>query len=114
MTAFEILLNKLYDSIENNEPVEGDKKVKQNPSNLFSTIREFIDASFFHGNNLSYKNKISDLLLAAEKSIKNSGHEEWTHLKFIFLENELHIIKRDRAYSDVEILKSKLDDVLIA
>ena len=85
MTAFEILLNKLYDSIENNEPVEDERNVEHSPSKLFSAIREFIDVSFFYGNNLSYRNKISDLLVAAENSIRNSGHEEWAHLKFIFL-----------------------------
>jgi len=114
MTAFEILLNKLYDSIENNEPVDDVKNVEHNPSKLFNAIREFIDASFFYGNNLSYRSKISDLLLAAEKSIRNSGHADWAHLKFIFLENELHIIKRDRAYSEVENLKARLDHILIA
>lgn len=109
MTAFEILLNRFYDSIENNEPTNKDN---QNSSELYSTIRQFIDTSFFHGHNLSYQDMISAYLKKSEILLKQSSHEQWAYVKYIFVQNELNIIKRDRVHQDVQSLKMSLDNTL--
>ena len=105
MTAFEILLNKFYDIIEKNEPSSVTQETNQNHSELNTVIKKFIDTSFFHGGNLSYKNAISDLLSTAESSLKKVSHEEWARIKFFFRENDLHIIRRDRAKHEVKNLR---------
>ena len=109
MTAFEVLLNNFYESIEKSEPSPNRQPSNQNNSELFTIIRQFINISFFHGNNLSYNTVISELIKSAETSLRNSSHEEWSQVKFFFMENDLHIIKRDRAYLEVQNLKMKLD-----
>ena len=111
MTAIEILLNRLYDTIETNEPAIKEKNIKQNSSELCNAIKEFIDMSFSYGHNLSYKNKISALLNTAELSIKKAGHEEWSQIKFAFMENDLHFIRKDRGKTQVQSLKLRLDQI---
>ena len=112
MTAFEILLNRFYDSIENNEPLTIKHKDSQDSSELFSAIKQFIDTSFFHGHNLSYQDMISEYLKESEILLKQSSHEQWAYVKYIFVQNELNTIKRDRALQDVRKLKLSLDNTL--
>lgn len=111
MTAFEILLNTFYDTIEQNEPEEdynsNDGQEKKNE--LFSLIRKYIDTSFFHGENLRYKNLLSDIKRQTAAMLQGSSHEDWARVKFAFMENELHIIKQGRGKSEVADLKMKLD-----
>lgn len=109
MTAFEILLNNFYDSIEKYEPSSVSQTSNQNHIELFTAIKKFIDTSFFHGSKLSYNNMISELFKKAESLLQNASHEEWSQLKFLFMENDLHIIRRDRADHEVQNLKMKLD-----
>lgn len=112
MTAFEILLNRFYDSIENNEPANVKHKDNQSSTELFSTIKQFIDTSFFHGHNLSYRNMISECLKKSEILLKQSNHEQWAYVQYIFVQNELNTIRRDRAGQDVQNLKMSLDNTL--
>lgn len=109
MTAFEILLNKFYETIERNEPTvsKSSKKIKTNELNKL--IRKFVDTSFFHGHNLKYKNVLSELLNQSAGILQNTNHEDWSKLKFTFIENDLHIIRRDREKTDIANLKMKLD-----
>ncbi len=109
MTAFEILLNRFYDSIENNEPINKDN---QNSSELYPTIKQFIETSFYHGHNLSYSNLISDCLEKSEILLKQASHEQWAYVKYIFVQNELNIIRNDRVHEDVQNLKMSLDNTL--
>jgi len=109
MTAFEILLNKLYDTIEENEPKSTPEVTQFNSKDLFPTIRSFVDISFSHGHKLSYRNILSELIENAANSLQNTTHEEWTKVKFTFIENDLHTIRRDRNQHDVHNLKSILD-----
>lgn len=53
MTAFEILLNTFYDTIEKNEPADSNLKSKNSSGELNDVIRNFINTSFFNGSNLS-------------------------------------------------------------
>lgn len=112
MTAFEILLNKLYDSIENNEPSSIKQIQKKNSTELFSAVKEFVNLSFFHGRNLSDINMIIDSLNKVEFLLKRANHEQWEHIKFIFIENDLNSIRRDRKQKDVQFLKLTLDQSL--
>ena len=109
MTAFEILLNNFYDSIERNEPKTNRIPGSQNSSELFEAIRQFIDTSFSHGQNLSYKKPLSELVEKAASLFQNANHETWSKVKYTFMENDLHIIRRDRNKSDIENLKIRLD-----
>lgn len=109
MTAFEILLNKFYDSIESNEPTNQDN---QSSSELFPTIKQFIDTSFYYGHNLSYSDLISECLEKSENLLKQGSHEQWAYVKYIFVQNELNIIRKDRLHEDVQNLKMNLDNTL--
>jgi hypothetical protein len=106
MTAFEILLNKFYDNIENSEP-ESDTVSKNSPE-LFEAVKQFIETSFYHGQNLAYAKKLSELTEKISNLFQNSDHEAWSRVKYTFVENDLHIIRRDRRKSDLEDLKSRL------
>ena len=112
MTAFEILLNKLYDSIENNEPPKIKHNDNQNSSELFSCIKQFIDTAFFHGHNLSYQHMILSCLHESEILLQNANHEHWSYVKYIFIENELNTIKKGRVHQDIQNLKMSLDNTL--
>lgn len=109
MTAFEILLNRFYDSIVKNEPASKDN---QSSSELFSTIKKFIDISFFHGSNLSYQDVISEYLEKSEILLQESSHEDWAYVKYIFVQNELNTLRGDRVHQDVQNLKMSLDNTL--
>ncbi len=109
MTAFEILLNRFYVSIENSEPFNKDN---QTSSELFPTIKEFIDASFYHGHKLSYQDLISEYQTNAETLLSKGSHEQWSYVKYIFMENELNTMKEDREHQDIQNLKMSLDNTL--
>ena len=111
MTAFEVLLNKLYDIIEENEPKSTTEVTHFKSKELFPTIRDFIDISFSHGHMLSYKNILAELIENAANLLQNTSHEEWAKVKFVFIENDLHTIKRDRNQHDVHNLKLILDKI---
>jgi len=112
MTAFEILLNKFYETIEQNEPNKyHDHANNRNSSELYKLIRKFIDTSFFHGNNLSYKNALSEILETSANVLQKTNHEDWSKIKYAFVQNDLHIIRRDRRKVDIANLKMKLDNV---
>jgi len=109
MTAFEILLNNFYDIIEQNEPAESKSSTKNKIAELNQSIKKYIDTSFFHGHNLKYKKILSELRAQSAMILQHTNHEDWSKLKFTFIENDLHIIRRDRGKPDVESLKMKLD-----
>ena len=56
-----------------------------------------------------YKNIISDLLEKAANILQNTNHEDWVMVKYKFVENDLHIIRRDRGKAEIATLKMKLD-----
>lgn len=109
MTAFEILLNKFYDTIEQNEPEKSHTSAGYKLNELSGLIKKFIDTSFFHGHNLQYKNLLTDLLQQSAGILQKTNHEDWTRIRFAFMENDLHFIKRNRERADVANLKMKLD-----
>lgn len=109
MTAFEILLNKFYETIEENEPKNGHPGEQHSSADLFTLIHKFIDTSFIYGHNLKYKSIISDLLEKAANILQNTNHEDWVMVKYKFVENDLHIIRRDRGKAEIATLKMKLD-----
>lgn len=111
MTAFEIFLNKFYDTIEKNEPKTNSWLIHNKSSELTQLIRKFIDTSFSHGQYLSYNYKLSRLIENAGDLLQNTTHEEWLNVKYVFIENDLHIIRRDRNKVDVLNLKMKLDKI---
>ena len=108
MTAFEILLNNFYDSIEKNEPTNNKLTTDQNPSELFDAVRQFIETSFLYGQNLSYTKLLSELIENTSHLFQASSHESWAKVKYVFIENDLHIIRRDRDKSEIENLKARL------
>lgn len=109
MTAFEILLNTFYDTIEESEPCTSNRKPATSTLQLNAAIRKFINAAFFNGSNLSYKGMLNKLIEETAMLLKNSDHEEWARVKYVFLQNELHIIRRDRNQNEVLNLKRQLD-----
>ena len=111
MTAFEILLNKFFETIERNEPNNHTLNHHNKTKELFQLIRHFIDTSFLHGDNLSYNNTISELMNKSADLLQKLPHEEWAKVKYVFMENDLHIIRRDRGKADVENLKMRLDQI---
>ena len=111
MTAFEILLNKFYDTIEQNEPEKSNTSINHKSNELSVVIKKFIDTSFFHGHNLEYKNVLTDMLQQSAGILQETNHEDWSRIRFAFVENDLHIIKRDREKADIANLKMKLDRI---
>ena len=95
MTAFEILLNTFYDTIEENEPLTDNRKEPETSRDLFDVIRSFVNVSFDNGHNLSYKRLIDELTLKGANLMRSSTHEDWSRVKMVFLQNDLHILKRD-------------------
>ena len=112
MTAFEILLNTFYDTIEQNEPPVSETKNQKSRGELIEVIRNFINTSFFNGHNLSYKSMISELINKGASLLKNSNHEDWARIKYVFQVNDLHVIRKDRNTDDVEQLKLRLEQML--
>jgi hypothetical protein len=111
MTAFEILLNAFYDTIEKNEPIDSNLKTKNSSAELNQVIRNFINTSFFNGSNLSYKGMLDELIVKGAGLLRNSDHEEWARVKFVFLQNDLHTIRKDRNADDVKQLKLRLEQM---
>jgi hypothetical protein len=111
MTAFEILLNTFYDTIEKNEPPVCEVKSQRSGSELNEVIRNFINTSFFNGHNLSYKFMITELINKGANLLKNSDHEDWARVKYVFQQNDLHIIRKDRNMTDVKQLKMRLEQM---
>lgn len=109
MTAFEILLNKFYETIEQNEPQKTNPRRKFKKDELNQLIRKFIDTSFFHGHNLNYKKILSELLDQSAGILQKTDYEDWQKVKVAFIENDLHIIRRDREKTEVANLKMRLD-----
>ena len=77
MTAFEILLNKFYDTIEQNEPDKSGSARENKSNELYNLIKKFIDISFFHGHNLKYKNILTDMLQQSACILQKTNHEEF-------------------------------------
>ncbi len=111
MTAFEILLNKFFETIENNEPKSNTPAPHHRPSELSHLIKDFIDTSFLHGENLDYQHKLSNIMQKSGNILQNTSHEEWSKIKYAFMQNDLHIIRRDRGKEDIRNLKMKLDQI---
>jgi hypothetical protein len=111
MTAFEILLNTFYDTIEKNEPADSNFKTNNSSGELNEVIRKFINTSFFNGSNLSYKGMLDELILKGAGLLRNADHEEWARVKFVFLQNDLHTIRKDRNSEDVKQLKMRLEQM---
>lgn len=111
MTAFEILLNRFYEIIEENEPDPNQKSRQKSSCELNILIREFVRTSYQNGQNLSYTNHLSMLIKQAGHMLKNSNYDEWLQVKYIFQQNDLHILKRDRNKEGVLLLKSTLERI---
>lgn len=111
MTAFEILLNKFYETIEKNEPKNNSVHHQTKTTELLELIRNYIETSFSYGEHLSYKQKLTDIIEKSAEILQNSSHEEWSKVKYAFMENDLHIIRRDRDKSDIQNLKLRLDQI---
>lgn len=108
MTAFEIVMNYFFDSIERNEPKEGDTVSGQNANELFEVVRQIIETSFAHGHKISYTTSIKRLIDQAGLLFHHSGHEAWEKVRYAFIENDLNTIKRDRNRNEMENLKTRL------
>jgi hypothetical protein len=111
MTAFEILLNAFYDTIEKNEPSSTNSHRGNSAGELNEVIRNFINTSFFNGSNLSYKGMLDELIVKGAGLLRNADHEEWARVKFVFLQNDLHTIRKDRNLDDVKQLKLHLEQM---
>jgi hypothetical protein len=111
MTAFEILLNRFYEIIEENEPKANHNSRQKSSSELNMLIREFVNTSYKNGQNLSYKNQLSRLISQAGYLLKNSSYDEWLQIKYIFQQNDLHILKRGRNKEAILHLKSNLEKI---
>ena len=109
MTAFEILLNSFYDTIEQNEPSSSKESKPSSSMELISLIRKYIDTSFFHGHNLRYRDKLVEIIEKSALILQQSNHEDWLKLKYAFEQNDLHFIRRDRGKAELAMLKMKLD-----
>ncbi|NJN28030.1 MAG: hypothetical protein HC819_19695 [Cyclobacteriaceae bacterium] len=109
MTAFEILLNNLYDSIVRNEPKNTSLAHHDSSSELYEALRQYIETSFAHGQNLEYSKMLAELIDRIANLIQSSNHEAWAKVKFAFMENDLHMIRRDRKNSDIASLKRRLE-----
>jgi hypothetical protein len=109
MTAFEVLLNTFFETIEKNEPHTQGKSNQSLTHELNRVMKDFVHTSFTFGHNLSYKSIISELIETGAKLLKNSNHEEWERVRYIFIENDLHILRRDRNSHDVQNLKMRLE-----
>ena len=112
MTAFEILLNRLYDTIESSKPSEGSPNCRPS-SKLSQLIREYIDTSFNHGCYLSYQPTLTSIVEESAMFLKQLTFEEWEKIRSTFTENDLHIIRRDRGKQEVIELKNRLDQVFL-
>jgi len=112
MTAFEILLNEFYNTILKNEPQQKNDSSPKYSIELKKVIRDYVNISFKNGHNLSYKNNIKELLNKGADLLKSANYEDWMKVKYVFQQNELHFIKRDRKLSEVERLKARLDQML--
>ncbi len=112
MTAFEILLNEFYNTILKNEPQQKNETGPKYSIELKKVVRDYINISFTNGHNLSYRNSIADLLNKGANLLRNSNYDDWVKVKYVFQQNELHFIKRDRKLSEVERLKARLDQML--
>ena len=113
MTAFEILLNRFYDTIENSRPNSVSTSYQNSTSELSDLIREYIDTSFNHGSYLSYQPTLTSMVNQTAKMLKETTVEEWEKIRYTFTKNDLHIIRRDRGKEDVIELKSRLDQVFV-
>jgi hypothetical protein len=111
MTAFEILLNAFYDTIEKNEPSSTNSHRRNSAGELNEVIRNFINTSFFNGHNLSYKSMLDQMIARCAGLLKSTDHEEWARVKYVFLQNDLHTIRKDRSADDVKKLKMRLDEL---
>lgn len=111
MTAFEILLNKYYETIENNEPKSKNKSKPGLTFELNKIIKDFVNTSFNNGHNLSYKKLIDKMMEESAVLFKNSNYEDWARVKYVFQQNDLHYIRRDRNFREVENLKVKLEQM---
>jgi hypothetical protein len=109
MTAFEVLLNSFYETIENNEPKSQGISNQSLSHELNRVIKDFVQTSFTFGHNLSYKNTIMELIEKGASLLKNSNHEEWERVRYVFQANDLHILRRDRNVHDVQNLKIRLE-----
>ncbi len=109
MTAFEILLNSFYDTIEKSEPCMNKRQSVTQSGELNWAIRNYINTSFFNGSNLSYRGMLNKLIEEISILLKNGNHEEWARVKYVFLQNELNILRHDRNKSEVVQLKRHLD-----
>lgn len=109
MTAFEILLNKFYETIEQNEPKSKEKSGQSNSLELFSLIKKYIDTSFFYGHNLRYRDRLIEITEKSALILQKTNHQDWLTLKYAFEDNDLHFIRRDRGKEELAKLKMKLD-----
>ena len=112
MTAFEILLNKFYDCIVSNEPPAIKQNTNSDSSELFANIKQFIDMSFFHGHKLTQQEAISASLSKSGALLQQADHEDWSYVRYIFMENGLNTIDKDHNSRDIQHLKMNLDNTL--
>jgi hypothetical protein len=114
MTAFEILLNRFYDTIETSKPMASSSNYQVSSSNLSMLIRNYINTSFSYGSHLSYQPTLTSIANKAAIMLKDASVEEWERIHHAFTENDLHTIRRDRGKEDVIELKNRLEQTFAA
>ena len=112
MTTFEILLNNFYDSIEKNRPSKANNPSTSITDELSRLVKKYIDTSFSNGDDLDYSNKLSEIQEKSATLLKNSSFDHWSKIRYAFIENDLHIIRKDRNRSDAFSIKTNLESIL--
>jgi len=112
MTAFELLLNRYYEIIEENEPTKRDESHPGLTFELNKMVRDFVKISFNSGHDLSQKSLIDRLFEESAILFQNANYDEWARVKTVFQQNGLHLIRRDRKMKDMEKLKVRLERML--
>ena len=77
-------------------------------------VRKYIETSFDYGSYLSYQPTLTSIVNQSAKMLKELTIEEWERIRYAFKDNDLHIIRRDRARQDVIELKNRLDQVFVS
>jgi len=107
MTAFEIRMAHFYDIIMESEP-KNEQNDWSTSSELSLLVRHYINTSYSHGHQLSYRSFFSDLTQKISHMLTGSSYSDWEKLKLTLIQNDLHVVKRDRSKEEVMQLKARL------
>ncbi len=107
MTAFEIRMAHFYDIIEKSEP-KNDQHDRHSSSELSILVRHYVNTSYSHGHQLSYRSILSELIQKISNLLTGSSYSDWQKLKLTLVQHDLHVVRRDRSKEDVLQLKTRL------